>query len=109
MFYCCNCKDLFDEPSVYYEHFPYGEGYVSEKCSVSPCCGEGWEEAVVCPRCEEWVIPDDMDYVPDEYINEETPDEEICKVCLKELYGYEKEKRIVYPAALGVLRNGETR
>lgn len=38
--YCCNdCKERFDEPKIYYEHYPYGSTNVEVEFWECPYCG----------------------------------------------------------------------
>ena len=55
MYKCEECGEVFEEPKVYYERHPYGEGYAEEEWRVCPYCGEaGFVEAKECTRCGEY-------------------------------------------------------
>lgn len=55
MYICEDCGAVFEEPSVYEDHHPYGMTYAVEEWAECPKCGGSFDEAVQCPRCWEYV------------------------------------------------------
>lgn len=47
---CLSCHQLFDEPYEYEERHGLDHGPF-ERWRVSPCCYDGYDEAVECDRC----------------------------------------------------------
>ena len=56
MYICNNCGAIFETPSIYEEHHPYGMGYATEYLAVCPHCQSyNFDEAKQCERCGELV------------------------------------------------------
>lgn len=47
---CLSCHQTFEEPYEYEERHGFDHGPF-EHWSVSPCCHDGYDEAVECDRC----------------------------------------------------------
>ena len=72
MFICNECGKTFEEPKVYYESHPYGEGHAHEKWTVCPYCREAdISEAEQCERCGDWV---------------ESTRKGLCDVCYEDMF-----------------------
>ena len=74
MYKCIECGTVFEEPKTWKE----GRGEFwgmpcTETMSGCPKCREGYEEAVQCKRCDEWVFEDELT-------------DGLCECCQDELF-----------------------
>ena len=60
MFKCLDCGRIFDEPSTYEEHHPYGMGYATETFGCCPYCNGNFEEAKQCEGCGDFFTKDEL-------------------------------------------------
>lgn len=61
MLKCTDCGNTFEEPITWQEsRGEYWGVPCSETVSGCPCCKGDYEEAVVCKRCGEWFLEDEL-------------------------------------------------
>ena len=60
MFKCNECGAVFDEPRIFGEERPYGNGSATESFAECPRCHSGFEEAYPCKDCGEYFTKDEL-------------------------------------------------
>jgi hypothetical protein len=71
LFVCLECGYVFEDPIIWEELYPYGEGYAGKKMSGCPSCYGAYTKAYRCDCCDEWIV--------DDYIKIE--DKRYCQEC----------------------------
>ena len=61
MFKCYDCREVFAEPLIYKEPYPYGMGYANQLFSRCPYCKGSFDEAKKCEDCGEYFFEDELE------------------------------------------------